>query len=302
MNSYDELPSMALFAEVVRERSFSAAARKCGLAKSAVSKRVAQLEERLGTRLLVRTTRKLSLTSDGARFFEHCDALLKAAEAAKESVSAVSEVARGTVRVNAPVSFAQMHLAPVLASFLRAQPDIDVQLSADDRLVDLVEGGFDLVVRVTRLTESSFVAKRLAKSRLVVVGSPAYAAMQGLPESPAELIRHQCLHYALVPYAAEWRFRGPEGAYVVPARTSLTSTDGLVLREAAKAGLGLAVLPWFMVARDVASGSLVLALEGHRRAAIGIYALFAHRRHLPQRTRLLISHLSSYFAREGWEL
>ena len=302
MARFDELSSMALFAEVVRARSFSAAAKRSGIAKSAVSKRIAQLEQRLGVRLLTRSTRKLALTAEGARYFEHCDALLKAAEAADESVLGASAVARGVVRINAPVSFSQLHLSRALAPFLRDQPEIQVELTADDRMVDVVEGGYDLVLRVTRLGDSSLVAKRLASSRLVVVGAPSYFARAPTLESPADLLGHACLHYGLVPFAAEWRFRGPAGAYVVPARASLTASDGGVLREAAKAGLGLAVLPWFMVARDVQTGALTLALEGHRRAQIGIYALYAHRKHLPQRTRLLLAHLAKHFGRAGWEL
>jgi DNA-binding transcriptional LysR family regulator len=300
---YDDLPALALFAEVVRARSFSEAARKLGIAKSAVSKRIAKLEAQLGVLLLTRTTRKLALTSEGARFFEHCDALLREADLAAESVSGASEEARGVVRINAPVSFGQLHLARAIAPFLRAQPEIAVSLSVDDRMVDVIEGGFDLVIRVTRLTQaSSLVAKKLASSRLVVCGSPAYLAERGTPAHPSELLAHDCLHYELVPFAAEWRFRGPDGPFVVPSRKSFGSTNGTVLREAAIAGIGLAVLPWFIVARDVAEGRLALVLEGARRAQIGIYAVFAHRRHLPLRTRLLVDHLAAYFRRAGWEV
>lgn len=297
---YEELPSMALFAEVVRARSFSEAARRTGIAKSAVSKRVAQLEDRLGVRLLTRTTRKLALTGEGALFYEHCDTLLKAADRAVEAVSGASEVARGVVRVNAPVTFSQLHLARAIAGFLLAQPDIEVELSADDRFVDVVESGFDLVVRVTRLTDSSLIAKKLASTRLVVCGAPDYLERRGRPQSPAELAFHSCLHYSLVPFAAEWRFRGPDGPFVVPARSGFSSGDGTVLREAARAGLGLAVLPWFMVASAVARGDLETVLDGARRAQVGIHALYAHKKQ-PLRTRLLLDALVRYFAREDWE-
>jgi DNA-binding transcriptional LysR family regulator len=299
--SYEDLPSMALFAAVVRARSFSEAARRTGIAKSAVSKRVAQLEARLGVRLLTRTTRKLALTGEGAQFYEHCEALLLAAERAHEAVSGASEVARGHIRINAPVTFSQLHLARAIASFLQTQPEIEVALSADDGLVDVVESGFDLVVRVTRLPDSSLIARKLASTRLVVCGSPAYLARRGTPASPAELVHHHCLHYSRVPFAAEWRFRGPLGPYVVPARSAFATGDGTVLKEAAMAGLGLVVLPWFIVAREVRSGALTLVLEGERRAQIGIYALYAHKK-LPLRTRLLLQHLSKHFARDDWEL
>ena len=187
---------MALFAEVVRARSFSGAARASGIAKSAVSKRVAQLEAQLGVRLLIRTTRKLALTSEGARFFEHCDALLRAADRAHAAVAGASDQARGHLRVNAPVTFSQLHLARAIALFLREQPEIEVELTADDALVDVVESGFDLTLRVTRLGDSSLVAKKLASSRLVVCGAPEYLARRGTPADPSDLLHHECLHYA----------------------------------------------------------------------------------------------------------
>lgn len=302
MIRYDDLPSLALFAEVVRARSFSEAARKTRIAKSAVSKRVATLEAQLGVKLLIRTTRKLALTAEGALFYEHCSALLEAAERAHEAVSGASEVARGTIRVNAPVTFSQLHLARAIALFLREQPEIDVQLTAEDGMIDIADGGFDLVLRVTRSpADASLVAKKLASTQLVVCGAPDYFARAGRPEAPDELVHHQCLHYARVPFAAEWRFRGPDGPYVVPARSSFSSGDGSVLKQAALAGLGLVVLPWFMVAREVEQGVLELTLAGQRRAQIGIYALYPHKK-LPLRTRLLLNHLSAYFARPNWEL
>jgi DNA-binding transcriptional LysR family regulator len=301
MVRYDDLPSLALFAEVVRARSFSEAARKTGIAKSAVSKRVAALEARLGVKLLIRTTRKLALTGEGASFYQHCAELLAAAERAHEAVSGANELPRGTIRINAPVTFSQLHLARAIASFLMVQPEIDLQLSADDGLVDLSDGGFDLAVRVTRSPPEAAISRKLAETQLVVCGAPSYFARAGRPAAPTDLAQHQCLHYARVPFAAEWRFRGPSGPYVVPARSSFASGDGTVLKQAAVAGLGLVVLPWFMVAREVERGALELTLQGQRRAQIGIYALYAHKKQ-PLRTRLLLQHLSRHFARERWEL
>lgn len=282
---------MVLFAEVVQHRSFSEAARRAGLAKSAVSRRIAQLEDRLGVRLLTRTTRKLSLTEDGLRYYEHCAAVLAAAEAAERAVAGASSEPRGPLRVNAPVTFAQMFLTDAIAAFLRRHPAIELHLATDDRIVDVVEGGFDVVVRITRLRDSSLVARRLVADRLVVAGSPAYLAERGRPGGPEALIGHNCLHYDLVPRAAEWRFR-----VAVPVAGSFTTTDGTVLRRAALAGLGLVVVPHFMVAADVAAGRLELVLEGARRAEIGIHAVYASRRQVPARTRLLLDHLATWFA------
>ncbi|UJR86445.1 LysR family transcriptional regulator [Sandaracinus amylolyticus] len=296
----DRLSSLALFARVVQLRSFTAAAEQSGIAKSAVSARISELERRLGVQLLRRSTRKLALTDEGVRFYEHCARVLESADAAEASVAAASADLRGTLRVSAPIAFAQMHLAGVLSDFLARHPELEIELSADDRFVDVVEGGFDVVVRIGRLEPSGLVARRLASDRLVVCGSPAYLARVGTPESPADLVHHNCLHYALVSQRGEWRFRGDDGsALTIPVRGNLTTTSGSVLREAAIAGLGLAVLPSFMVARDVAEGRLELVLEGRRRAEIGVFAITAGRQ-LPARTRALVEHLARAFADAPW--
>ena len=299
----EDLASMALFACVVQQRSFSAAARELGLVKSAVSKRVALLEQRLGVRLLTRTTRKLALTEDGVRYYEHCAALLAAADAAEEAIAGASTAPSGRLRINAPVAFAQLYLADALAAFLRAYPAIEIELGADDRFVDVVEGGFDIVVRITQLRDSGLIARKLSTDRLVVCGAPAYLAAHGRPASPPELIGHNCLHYSLVSQAGEWRFRDAERRpYVLPVTGNLTSSDGSTLRHAAMAGLGVLVAPLFMVARDVEAGRLELVLEGARRAEIGIFAMFATRRQLPARTKLLLDHLSAWFAAPDWRI
>jgi len=292
----EDLASMVLFAQVVQRRSFTAAAREVGLAKSAVSKRITALEERLGVRLLTRTTRSLPLTEEGLRYYEHCAALLAAADAAEDAVAGASTAPRGPLRVSAPVTLAQMHLADAIAAFLLRYPEIEIDLAVEDRVVDVVEGGFDVAVRVTRLADSSLVARRLATDRLVVCGAPAYLDARGRPATPADLIGHACLHYALVPRAAEWRFRGARGAYSVPVRGNFTASNGTVLVRAAVAGLGLAVAPRFMVAAEVAAGRLELVLEGFRRAEIGIHAVFPSRKQLPARTKLFVDHLVRWFA------
>jgi DNA-binding transcriptional LysR family regulator len=291
---------MALFARVVQLRSFSAAARQAGVAKSAVSKRVAALEARLGVRLLVRTTRNLSLTEDGLRFYEHCAALLAAAEAAEDAVRESSRAARGPVRVNASVAFAELYLAGAIARFLREYPDVTVHLTADDRFVDLAEGGFDLVVRITARLTGAIVARRLATDRNVVVAAPGYLARAGTPRAPDELIHHDCLHYALVPARDEWRFRVAGKPVSVPTRGNFVASNGTVLREAALAELGLAVMPRFMVAAELAAGRLVTVLDEFVGGEMGIYAVMAHRKHVPARVRLLVDFLARHFAGADW--
>jgi DNA-binding transcriptional LysR family regulator len=300
MPSLADLSSFAVFAEVVRHRSFTGAARATGIAKSAVSKRIAALESRLDVRLLNRSTRRLSLTDEGVRFYEHCAAMLESARAAEESLAGATRGIAGQLRINAPVTFSQMHLARAVSSFVRKHPAVRVHLSTDDRFVDVVEAGFDIVIRIGRLSDTSLYARRLATDRVVIVASPRYLARAGEPDSPEDLVHHDCLHYELVARAAEWRFRGKNRPLDMPTSGPFETTDGTVLRRAAIAGLGLAVVPFYMVAKDVAAGRLQLVLEGARRGQIGVYALYAHRAHLPLRTRAMLDFLERWFADPPW--
>jgi DNA-binding transcriptional LysR family regulator len=293
----DDYRSLALFARVVFHRSFSAAAREAGIAKSAVSRRISLLEHRLGVRLLQRSTRALAVTDEGARLYQHCAALVAAASAAQDAVGASTGAVRGVLRVNAPVTFAQQYLAPALAGFLADHRELEIELTTDDRLIDVVAGGLDVVIRIGQLAPSSLVARRFAADRLVVCAAPAYLDRRGTPRSVAALVDHDCLHYALVDRVAEWRFRS---AGPVTTRGSLSASDGTVLREAAVAGLGLAVLPTFMVTRELAAGTLRLVLDGARRAEIGLYAVTAHRTHAPPRTRAFVDFLVARFRRPAW--
>ena len=295
----DQVASLALFARVVHHRSFSAAAREAGLAKSAVSRRIAGLERVLGVRLLHRTTRTLSLTEEGGRIHEHARALVAAADGAQEVAGLATGAVRGTLRLNATVAFSQLYLARAVTEFLALHPEVEVHLSTDDRLVDVVEGGFDVVFRIGRLTDSSLVARRLVTDRLVVCASPAYLARAGTPRVPEDLLQHACLHYALVPRAAEWRFRRGGRTLDVSTRGPLSCTDGLTLREAVLAGAGLAAVPSMLVAEDVAAGRLQLVLEGTRRAEFGIHALTAHRRQTPPRVRALLDFLVTHIRTHG---
>ena len=295
----DQISSLALFARVVHHRSFSAAAREAGLAKSAVSRRIAELEQDLRVRLLHRTTRSLSLTEEGERVHAHALALVAAADAAQEVAGLATGAVRGTLRVNATAAFSQLYLARALTGFLALHPEVEVHLSTEDRMVDVVEGGFDVVFRIGRLTDSSLVARRLATDRLVVCASPEYLARAGTPREPSDLLQHSCLHYALVPRSMEWRFRKGGRTLEVSTRGPFSCTDGLTLREAVLAGAGLAAVPSMLVAGDVAAGRLQLVLEGTRRAEFGIHALTAHRTQTPPRVRALLDFLVAHFRAEG---
>ena len=300
MTPLDHYASLALFSRVVQLRSFSAAAREAGIAKSAVSRRIAHLEDALGVRLLTRSTRSVTPTTEGLRVHAHASGMVAAAASATEEAGGEEGPMRGLVRINAPVTFTQLYLASAVSEFLAIEREIEVDLQCDDRLVDVVEGGFDLVIRIGRLAESSLVARRIARDRLVVCASPAYLAAHGTPRSALELSAHECLHYSLVPRTAEWRFRAATGAASLPTRGRFSTSNGTVLARAAIAGLGLVVVPSFMVAADVREGRLALVLEGQRRAEIGIFAVTASRRHAPARVRRLVEHFARSFGRTMW--
>lgn len=243
------------FLSTADARSISAAARKTGLAKSVISERLAELERVLGTRLIQRTTRSLALTEDGARF------ALRARRIVAEMAGALDDMAQrrgtlvGPLRISAPVSFGYLHLGDALYAFLAAHPELELTLDLDERFVDAVADGYDAVIRHGPIADDRLVVERLSVSRRILVAAPAYLAREGTPRSVAELTRHRGIIYSN--RDADWRFRGGDGWNVVRPRWSLRVNNGLIMRGAALAGLGLALLPSFFVHEQLADGRLV---------------------------------------------
>jgi DNA-binding transcriptional LysR family regulator len=296
----ETLVSLALLARVVENRSFTAAARSLGISKSVVSARVARFEEHLGVRLLDRTTRRVAPTEAGQDVYERATQMLSAADEAVLSVEEVKAAPRGTVRVTAPTTFTEMYLAEPFAEFLARFTHVRLEVVTTNRLVDLVAEGFDLAIRISRLADSSLVGRKLAPDRAVVVAAPAYLARSGTPRTPADLAHHECLRSVHLAASAEWGFRGLGSGHRVHGGGRFVAADASVLREAAAAGLGLAVLPESMVAHDLESGRLVTVLDGHPRRDIGIYAVHPHRRFVPPKVRALVEFLAGRFARPPW--
>lgn len=296
----EEFAGLAVFAQVVEARSFSAAARSLGMSKSAVSKRVARLEDRLGARLLNRTTRRLSLTEVGAAFYERCARIVSELEEAELAVTHLSSEPRGTLKLNAPVTFGQLQIAPAVPELLARHPELRIDMLLSDRVVDLVEEGFDVAIRIGTLPDSTLVARRLAPDRRVVCATPGYLERYGRPHTPADLEAHNCLGYSFLGAQSEWRFRGPRGERAQRVRGNFQANNGEVLRAALLQGLGLALMPTFIVGRDLAAGRLEAVLEEHELAPGGVYAVYPHGRHLSPKVRAFVDFLADRFTRAPW--
>ena len=251
----DNLNEMAVFAKVGKHRGFSAAA--LGVSKSAVSKQMGRLEDRLGARLLNRTTRKLSLTEVGEVFYERCAGIVEEARAAADEVGSLAAAPRGRLRVNAPMTFGTLYLCPVIAGFLEVQPEIEVDLVLNNRFIDLVAEGFDVAVRVAALADSSLIVRRLAPSRAVLCAAPSYPERHGWPENPEDLRQHNCFGYLYRDSGTDCALTGAKGPVTIPLRGNLRANNGEVLRDVALAGAGIVALPSFIVGEALRAGQLV---------------------------------------------
>lgn len=292
----DRLEGMEVFARVVEAESFSAAARGLGLSKSAVSKQVSRLEDRLGVRLLNRTTRRLSLTEAGAAFYQGCQRVVAEAEAAEQAITHLAAAPRGTLKVNAPMSFGVCHLAPALSDFMPRYPELTVDMALNDRMVDLVEEGFDVGIRIAALRDSSLIARRLAPSRRVLCAAPGYLAARGTPLALDDLNAHHCLLYSYQVSGDHWGFGGPGGERRLKVRGRLRVNNGDALLEAALAGLGIAFLPSFICGEALRAGRLVHLLpewSGSNDAAI--HAVYPAGRNLLPKVRVFVDFLAERF-------
>lgn len=296
----NDLEGMAVFAEVVEARSFTGAAAKLGMSKAAVSKKISRLEDRLGARLLNRTTRRLSLTEIGAAFYERCARIVAEAEEAELAVTRLHATPRGTLRVDAPHSFGVRYLAPLLPEFMARYPDLSVDITFNDRFVDLVDEGFDLAIRIAHLPDSSLIARKLAESRRVVCAAPEYWARHGRPARPADLAAHNCLGYSYLATRNEWRFAGPDGPFAVRVSGTLASNNGDVLRQAAAGGLGVILTPVFMACDDLRAGRLEPVLAEFEDAPQGIHAVYPHNRLLSAKVRAFVDYLVGAFNPSPW--
>jgi len=291
----ENLTRMTIFAQVVDAKSFSTAAARLGLSTSAVSKQVSRLEDHFGTRLLNRTTRRFSLTEAGAILYERCARILTEMQEAERELTGMAATPRGTLKVNVPVTFGQLHIAPAMAEFLTRYPEIRVDMLMNDRMVDLIEEGFDVAIRIARLPDSSLIARRLAPNHLVVCASPTYLKKHGVPKTPEELQQHNCLTYTYFPSHTEWRFQREQEEHRVSVTGNFQANNGEALRAAVLDGVGIALLPTFIVGRDLQTGTLQPVLSAFSPPETAVYAVYPHKRHLLPKVQAFVEFFAKRF-------
>jgi DNA-binding transcriptional LysR family regulator len=296
----DKFLEMQTFAAVVDAGSFVRAAESLDMSKAAVSRYVAELEARLGVRLLHRTTRKLSLTQEGRAFHVRCKALLGELEEAESEITAQSTQASGLVKINVPVTFGNLHLAPLWSDFMTQNPRVTLDVTLNDRVVDLVDEGYDLVVRIASLPSSSLISKKLASTRMVLCASPGYLTRHGQPKHPSDLAGHTVLAYSLLAMGDQWGFDGPDGKVTVAVNPALRTNSGDTCRAAALKHHGIILQPTFMVGEDLRSGALVELMPQYRSSEFGIYAVYPSRRYMSAKVRLLIEFLAKALGNANW--
>jgi DNA-binding transcriptional LysR family regulator len=297
----DRFAHMQIFVGVVEAGSISAAAERLDLAKSAVSRRLAELEAHLGVSLIQRTTRRLNLTDSGRAYYARCIAILADVEEAESDVSQAHGALKGHLKLALPLSFGLLHLAPLIQDFMTQHPDVRFELDFNDRQIDLMQEGFDLAIRIATLSDSSLIARRLAPIRHVVCASPAYLARHGTPSAAADLAQHVCVAYSNVRDPGLWSYRGPDGQpgqVRVPVR--LAASSGEFLIRAAIAGEGLVQLPTFYAHEALRTGQLVRLLADHTWPELSAYAVYPPTRHLSSRARVLIDFLAEHLAGEPY--
>jgi len=291
----DKFVEMQTFAAVVDAGSFVKAADALSMSKAAVSRYVGELEARLGVRLLHRTTRRLSLTEEGQVFHARCRELLGLVDEAEAEITSRNVVASGLLRINAPFTFGNLHLAPLWGEFRSRHPQVMLDITLSDRIVDLVEEGFDLAIRIATLPSSALVSRRLATTRMVLCASPGYLAAHGTPRHPRELADRAVIGYTYWSTKDEWHFDGPDGPVSVRTQPCIRANSGDTCRAAALADQGVILQPGFLVGDDLAAGRLVELMPGYRSIELGIFAIYPTRKHMAPKVRAVIDFLGEKF-------
>lgn len=290
----DRFLEMQTFCAVADAGSFVRASEVLGVSKAAVSRYVADLEARVGVRLLHRTTRRLSLTEEGAVFNARCRELLSDVEAAEAEITSHSGTPRGLLRINVPVTFGVRHLAPLWAKFHDTYPEVRLDVTLADRIVDLVDEGYDLAIRIATLPSSSLISKRLAGTRMVLCATPQYLAIHGEPTHPSELVDHMIIAYRYWSSGDTWQFDGPDGPVNVTVKPWIRTNNGDTCLAVGLSHQGLMLQPSFLVGDDLHAGRLVQVLPEFRSIELGIYAVYPTRKHVALKVRALVEFLEQH--------
>ena len=291
----DKLTSMKVFTVVANAGSMSAAAEELDLSKAMVSKHMTYLEELLGCQLLHRSSRGIKLTELGEFYRNRCKQLILQIDETELLISRRNMQPTGTLKISAPTYFGTIHLLPKITNYQKMYPDVNIELRLNDRIVDLVEEGFDLAIRVGKLNDSSLIARKLTETRLVVCAAPDYLQQQGIPRSPADLVRHNCLIYKPSTARDEWIFKGVEGEFKQPVTGDLVANTGEALQQAAIRGRGLVQLANYLVGPDIEAGRLTSVLDDFQPDAIPVYAVFPERKNLSATVRIFVDYLRSCY-------
>lgn len=288
----DHLDGVTVFARVVEKGSFTLAARLLNHSTSYISKEVSRLERRLGVRLLNRSTRKISLTDSGRTYYEYCRQIVADAEEAERSISAQHEIPHGIMKISAPISLGHIYLADLLPQFLKSYPEVQLDVSFDDRLVDVIAEGYDLVIRVTSLRDTSLISRKIMSSSIITLAAPDYLKRRGCPTHPRELVDHDCITYSYIQRPSYWDFFSASGEAVgVTVKPQAICNNDELQRSMAVAGLGITRLPSFSCQAELSTGVLVPILEKYEFKDLGVYAIYPHRRHLSTKVRVFVDFL-----------
>ena len=298
-----DLNEIVVFAKVVETGGFTAAATALGLPKSTVSRKVAQLEERLGARLLQRTTRKLGLTEIGRAYYERCQRIVADISEAEQLVADLQEAPRGLLRVTAPIDVGGLYLGCIVADFLSHEPDIQIELVLSDRVFDLVAERLDLAIRFGPLPDSSMVARRLAPMRTVLVAAPAYVEKRGAPAVPEDLAEHDIVSFVPISRMKRWTLRGPDGAELELMPYARFSANGMfAVREAVRSGAGISLLPDFAVHQELTGGTLVRVMPDWHGLEAELFAVYPSTRNLSPKLRAFLDFLAARLTPTPWQV
>lgn len=299
----DKLEAMKVFTEVVNQQGFAAAGRQLGLSRAVVNNLVMRLEADLGVQLLQRTTRRVSPTDAGRAYYERCLNILADVEEADLAIAQLQAEPKGTLRMNAPMSFGTLYLAPAIAAFMAQYPELHVQLTLSDRFVDPIEEGFDVTLRIADINrEEGLITQAIAPIDLVVCASPQYLKHRGIPPTPQALKHHDCLHYGQMATGVSWRLQDEHNkAISVTVHCRYYSNNGEVLREAALQDLGITLLPTFIVGEALKKGQLQPLLCDYVPPSLTAYIAYAQNRYLSTKIQLLTDFLKNWFQEPSWQ-